>query len=484
MTAISVTGPGEEPAPIPHENDDPARKSTDSDIEMHDSDLESQPPPTPSSSLLLPKALRMSLPLANVTEPGTTTRWTSYPLTPLPPPHDDDLVGVAHALLRNRGHRGLRPCTTPPPGSRKSDYMSVEQRPRTRQRQMAAKGKARAGTSTGPSGKKTKKAAKGTVVVVDDEDDEEEESDNFKIPMPPPGRERGGCDPIADETRSYARAPRRKRQRVADEQEQDDSDGSIIVDAPRKRRRHRTSTPPAILTSISIHTSTPESTPPPQEQSSPFTPPDVNSLAGLPLTIPSEPARTEIAIPPRCTRRPILQILCANCERRSSTRSGRVFVMRGQRLAVSLQLIPLPNLPPGSDSGGQAFCHYCRSTTRQPKMRCTLIKASTDKRCRNLLCDRRIEKRYPELTFDSAEDFECPARGSAERRTSPNVMAGGAVGSNNIGTAPAATMTMATTTDAQVFDARWSATAVFTVSGEPLGSAFLHGNKARIVPVS
>ncbi len=44
-----------------------------------------------------------------------------------------------------------------------------------------------------------------------------------------------------------------------------------------------------------------------------------------------------------------------------------------------------------------------------------------------------------------------------------------------------ATTTM-TTADAQVFDRSWSATAVFTVSGEPLGSAVLHGNKARIVP--
>ncbi|KAH9069493.1 hypothetical protein EDB83DRAFT_2372584, partial [Lactarius deliciosus] len=35
-------------------------------------------------------------------------------------------------------------------------------------------------------------------------------------------------------------------------------------------------------------------------------------------------------------------------------------------------------------------------TTRRPEMRCTLIKASTD-------------KRYPQLSFDrSAEDFECP----------------------------------------------------------------------------
>jgi hypothetical protein len=37
-------------------------------------------------------------------------------------------------------------------------------------------------------------------------------------------------------------------------------------------------------------------------------------------------------------------------------------------------------------------------------------------------------------------------------------------------------------TPAQVFDGSWSATAVFTVSGEPLGSAFLQGNTARIVP--
>ncbi len=39
-----------------------------------------------------------------------------------------------------------------------------------------------------------------------------------------------------------------------------------------------------------------------------------------------------------------------------------------------------------------------------------------------------------------------------------------------------------TTADTQVFDRSGSATAVFTVSGEPLGSAFLHVNKARIVP--
>jgi hypothetical protein len=39
------------------------------------------------------------------------------------------------------------------------------------------------------------------------------------------------------------------------------------------------------------------------------------------------------------------------------------------------------------------------------------------------------------------------------------------------------------TTNTQVFDSSWSATAVFTVSGEPLGNAFLQGNTAHIVPV-
>ncbi|KAH9012156.1 hypothetical protein EDB84DRAFT_1536946, partial [Lactarius hengduanensis] len=44
-------------------------------------------------------------------------------------------------------------------------------------------------------------------------------------------------------------------------------------------------------------------------------------------------------------------------------------------------------------TGGLTFCHHCRSTTRRPKMRCTLIKASTEMRCRNLFCDRCIENR-------------------------------------------------------------------------------------------
>ncbi|KAH9041044.1 hypothetical protein EDB85DRAFT_1565335 [Lactarius pseudohatsudake] len=46
MTAISVTGPGDDPARVSRENDgqtDPARKSMDNDVEMRDRYLESQP---------------------------------------------------------------------------------------------------------------------------------------------------------------------------------------------------------------------------------------------------------------------------------------------------------------------------------------------------------------------------------------------------------------------------------------------------------
>lgn len=41
----------------------------------------------------------------------------------------------------------------------------------------------------------------------------------------------------------------------------------------------------------------------------------------------------------------------------------------------------------------------------------------------------------------------------------------------------------AAATNVQVFDSSWSATAVFTVSGEPLDNEFLHGNTAHVVPV-
>jgi hypothetical protein len=48
---------------------------------------------------------------------------------------------------------------------------------------------------------------------------------------------------------------------------------------------------------------------------------------------------------------------------------------------------------------------------------------------------------------------------------------------------PPAMMITSPTTNTQVFDSSWSATAVVTVSGEPLGNAFLQGNTAHVVPV-
>ena len=50
--------------------------------------------------------------------------------------------------------------------------------------------------------------------------------------------------------------------------------------------------------------------------------------------------------------------------------------------------------------------------------------------------------------------------------------------------APKMTTPTAATANVQVFDSSWSATAFITVSGEPLGNAFLHGNTAHVVPVS
>ncbi|KAH9013544.1 hypothetical protein EDB84DRAFT_892537 [Lactarius hengduanensis] len=155
-------------------------------------------PPPSESTLSEP-------PPANVTETETMTRWTSYPSTPLPL-HDHHLLCAACARPRHRRELMVYVLVPPlPPGACKSNYMPVEQRSCTRQRQTAAKWKARTGNnsgsmepmymlqvafennwpgagSAGPSGKT--KAAKETVVVVDDEDDDSEESDKSKILTP------------------------------------------------------------------------------------------------------------------------------------------------------------------------------------------------------------------------------------------------------------------------------------------------------------
>ena len=49
---------------------------------------------------------------------------------------------------------------------------------------------------------------------------------------------------------------------------------------------------------------------------------------------------------------------------------------------------------PSSSSSTWTFCHHCRCKSRRPKMRCSVIVASTGERCRKLYCDGCIEKRY------------------------------------------------------------------------------------------
>ncbi|KAH9167685.1 hypothetical protein EDB89DRAFT_2124368 [Lactarius sanguifluus] len=134
--------------------------------------------------------------------------------------------------------------------------------------------------------------------------------------------------------------------------------------------------------------------------------------------------------------------------------------------------------------------------------------ASTDELCPNLFCDLYIEIRTfltlgAQLTFDHMEDFEClacrnycscslssqkrgetwlPSRGADLRKEEQEQRPRSGAGAGDDEAARNDMMT--TTADAQVFDGSRSATAVFTVSGEPSGSAFLRGNKACIMPVS
>ncbi|TBU41536.1 hypothetical protein BD309DRAFT_992326 [Dichomitus squalens] len=54
------------------------------------------------------------------------------------------------------------------------------------------------------------------------------------------------------------------------------------------------------------------------------------------------------------------------------------------------------------------FCHQCRNKTLRDKMRCTSIRAS-GQRCGLRYCQRCIELRYPDVSFDSyAVHFVCP----------------------------------------------------------------------------
>ncbi|KAH9027273.1 hypothetical protein EDB85DRAFT_1566143 [Lactarius pseudohatsudake] len=180
--------------------------------------------------------------------------------------------------------------------------------------------------------------------------------------------------------------------------------------------------------------------------------------------------------------------------------------------------------PASSSSGvfpwGLTFCHQCRrktAKTPRPKMRCTLIRRRRRAMPQPVLRFlHRNTRRYPQLTFDrktSACRNYCNcslcsqkrgetyvserdgwwrswiARQGGSHRAAPIPAKKSKSKDPGAAQMPATTKqhatTMTTTTaDAQVFDGSRSAMAVFTVSGEPLGSAFFHGNKARIVSVS
>jgi hypothetical protein len=237
-----------------------------------------------------------------------------------------------------------------PRGARKSDYVPVEERLRTRKRQNADKGKARAGDNSGSTAlvhalQGAFENNWGTKKIPTPLDQAlsaafTHNSANPKVLATSSGNTRRRAETVSDSTasveliipsstRTHARArrgkrhlhtsssPRRKRRRITkgndssdDEHEQDNSDDEveIVVDAPRSLRRvpkakppkhkQRASSPLPTSNPISVHTST-TPTPSPQQPSSPITPPNVNSLAGLPLTFLPAPARAAITIPPR-----------------------------------------------------------------------------------------------------------------------------------------------------------------------------------------
>ncbi|KAI9452344.1 hypothetical protein F5148DRAFT_1236421 [Russula earlei] len=182
------------------------------------------------------------------------------------------------------------------------------------------------------------------------------------------------------------------------------------------------------------------------------------------------------------------------------------------------------------------FCHHCRRKTRRPKMRCTRIKEKTGVPCGKMYCDLCIEKRYPGLTFDEfATVFLCPycgnfcnctqcsrARGEEyvpERNGGWRKWAGwtsaAAAGVATAGptssissshpqlkkprrgavdlskparkgrgakTGVPSTMAKAIVEAPAPALEKWSSN-VFTVTGEPLGEAFMEGNKTRVLPL-
>ncbi|KAI5980940.1 hypothetical protein EDD15DRAFT_2185252 [Pisolithus albus] len=70
--------------------------------------------------------------------------------------------------------------------------------------------------------------------------------------------------------------------------------------------------------------------------------------------------------------------------------------------------------PPGGVTDGipdtmeKTFCHHCRNTTNRLKMRCS-NGVGSGQACGKRFCQRCIEKRYPDITFDPFScSFLCP----------------------------------------------------------------------------
>ncbi|KAI9436062.1 hypothetical protein H4582DRAFT_2079203 [Lactarius indigo] len=148
--------------PVSYENDDqtdPIRKSMNNDVEMrvvthHGRDIETQPPLLLWTPLSHPSSSEST---SSEPPPGQRDRGRDH--DPL------DIISIDSSSSRpppplrfprkTKKLRGLGQLMTYvlvppiPPGARKSDYAPVRQRPRTRQRQTAAKGKGRAGDNLG-----------------------------------------------------------------------------------------------------------------------------------------------------------------------------------------------------------------------------------------------------------------------------------------------------------------------------------------------
>ncbi|KAL4063741.1 hypothetical protein J3A83DRAFT_4104449 [Scleroderma citrinum] len=63
----------------------------------------------------------------------------------------------------------------------------------------------------------------------------------------------------------------------------------------------------------------------------------------------------------------------------------------------------------GPDKTEKTSCHQCRNTTNRPKMQCS-NDIGNGRTCGKRFCQRCIQRRYPEITFDESScSFLCPS---------------------------------------------------------------------------